>query len=159
MQNLSYLNSYNLISIIQMKTINPKQIIWSERTWYIVDAKGQNLGRLATKIAVTLKGKSKVNFAPHVDNGDYVIVINCDKFEVTGNKISDKKYYTHSGFMGWLKTNTLGTLLTKKPTTPLELAVNGMLPKNKLRADMMARLKLFTGSEHTFQAQNPISLI
>jgi large subunit ribosomal protein L13 len=141
-----------------MKTINPKQLQGGERNWYIIDAKGQNLGRMATKIAVLLRGKSKVDFAPHVDNGDYVVVINCDKFNVTGNKISDKVYYTHSGFMGGLKTETLGTLLTKKPTRALELAVNGMLPKNKLRADMISRLKLFTGVEHTFGAQQPVEI-
>lgn len=139
-----------------MKTINPKQLQGGERTWYIIDAKDQNLGRMATKIAVILRGKSKVNFAPHVDNGDYVIVTNCDKFQVTGKKITDKVYYTHSGFMGGLKTETLGSLLAKKPTRALELAVNGMLPKNKLRADMLARLKLFTGVEHTFEAQKPM---
>lgn len=141
-----------------MKTINPKQIQGGERNWYLIDAKGQNLGRMATQIAVLLRGKTKADYAPHVDNGDYVVVLNCDKFAVTGNKIADKKYYTHSGFMGGLKTETLGTLLTKKPTKALELAVNGMLPKNKLRADMISRLKLFTGTEHTFGAQKPVEI-
>lgn len=141
-----------------MKTINPKQLNWGERSWYTIDAKWQNLGRMATKIAVLLRGKSKINFAPHVDNGDYVIVLNCDKFAVTGNKVSDKKYYTHSGFMGGLKTETLWTLLVKKPAKAIELAVVGMLPKNKLRAEAMARLKLFTWNEHPFGAQQPTTI-
>ena len=142
-----------------MKTITPKQITGGERKWYIIDIAGKNLGRSATKIATLLRGKDKVDFASHVDNGDYVVVINCDKFEVTGNKIADKKYYTHSGYMGWLKTETLWTLITKKPTRALELAVQGMLPKNKLRSDMLARLKLFTWTEHVFWAQQPVEIL
>lgn len=138
-----------------MKTIMPKQIDNTARKWYVVDAQGKTLGRLSTEIARLIKGKHKADYAPYVDNGDYVIVINADKFTVTGKKMSDKKYYTHSGFLGGLKEITLEKLLVNKPTKPLELAVKGMLPKNKLRDGMMARLKLFTTEEHTHSAQNP----
>ena len=138
-----------------MKTISPKQVKGNERKWYVIDAKGLTLGKLATKISVILMGKNKVSFAPFLDNGDYVIVLNCDKFSVTGKKMSDKKYYTHSGYLWGLKETSLAALLAKKPAKALELAVSGMLPKNKLRAWMLARLKLFTWDEHTFVAQNP----
>lgn len=138
-----------------MKTIMPKQIDNGERKWYVVDAAGKTLGRLSTEVATILKGKHKANYAPHVDNGDYVIVINADKFTVTGKKMSDKKYYTHSGFLGGLKEVSLEKLLVNKPTKPLELAVKGMLPKNKLRPAMLARLKLFTTEAHPHAAQNP----
>lgn len=126
-----------------MKTITAKQVKGNERKWYLVDAKGQTLGRLATQIAVILRGKNKATFVPHLDNGDYVVVTNCDKFKVTGNKLQDKMYYTHSGYLGGLKETNLATLLEKKPVKALELAVSGMLPKNKLRKGMLARLKLF----------------
>ncbi len=138
-----------------MKTITAKQLKGNERKWYIIDAEGETLGRLATKIAVILRGKNKASFVPHLDNGDYVIVTNCDKFKVTGKKMSDKMYYTHSGYLGGLKEMNLETILTKKPHKALELAISGMLPKNKLRKGMLARLKLFTESEHTFVAQKP----
>jgi large subunit ribosomal protein L13 len=132
-----------------MKTITPKQVAATERKWFVVDAKGQNLGRLSTIIATTLSGKNRVDFATHMDNGDNVIVINADKFVVTGNKLKDKLYHRHTGYLGGL---------VKKPTRALEAAVSGMLPKNKLRADMMKRLKLFSDSEHTFTAQKPETL-
>lgn len=138
-----------------MKTIMPKQIDAAGRKWFIVDAKGQTLWRLATKLSVILKGKHKVNFAPHVDNGDYVIVINADKFAVTGKKMTDKTYYRHTGFLWGLKEISLENLLTKKPTRALELAIKGMLPKNKLRKSMISRLKLFSGTEHKYNAQQP----
>ncbi|MCP4522762.1 MAG: 50S ribosomal protein L13 [Candidatus Gracilibacteria bacterium] len=138
-----------------MKTFTPAQIKGGDRKWYVIDAKGQTLGRLATQIAVILKGKNKVSFVPHLDNGDYVIVTNCDKFAVTGKKLTDKTYYRHTGYLGGLKEISLGDLLIKKPNKALELAVSGMLPKNKLRKDMLARLKLFTSDEHTFTAQQP----
>ncbi|PID87316.1 50S ribosomal protein L13 [Candidatus Gracilibacteria bacterium] len=138
-----------------MKTITTKQLKGNERKWYIIDAKGQTLGRLATKIAVILRGKNKVSFVPHLDNGDYVIVTNCDKFSVTGKKLADKMYYKHSGYLGGLKEMNLETLLEKKPTEALEKAISGMLPKNKLRKEMLSRLKLFTGDEHTFVSQKP----
>lgn len=141
-----------------MKTINPKQLETIERKWFIVDAKWQTLGRIATKIAMVLRWKEKVNFASYVDNWDYVIVLNADKFNVTWNKLSDKMYYTHSWYLGWVKEANLSQLLVKKPTKALELAVSWMLPKNKQRANMLARLKLVTWSEHNFSAQKPQEL-
>lgn len=138
-----------------MKTIMPTQIKGNERKWYIVDANGQTLGRLATQVAVILKGKNKPSFAPHLDNWDYVVVINADKFAVTGKKLEDKMYYKHTGYLWGLKEMSLWELLEKKPLKAIEFAVNGMLPKNKLRADMMSRLKLFAWAEHTFEAQKP----
>lgn len=138
-----------------MKTITPSQLKGDERKWYIIDAKGQTLGRLATQIAVILKGKNKVDFVPHLDNGDYVVVTNCDKFKVTWKKLTDKMYYRHTGYLGGLKEISLEDLLATKPNKALEFAVNGMLPKNKLRKDMLSRLKLFTWDEHTYVAQKP----
>ncbi len=133
----------------------PKQIDAADRKWFIVDAKGQTLWRLATQLSVILKWKHKVNFAPHVDNGDYVIVINADKFAVTGKKMTDKMYYRHTGYLGGLKEISMEKLLIKKPTKTLELAIRGMLPKNKLRKSMVSRLKLFSGTEHKYNAQQP----
>lgn len=141
-----------------MKTLTPTQVSSTERKWYIVDAQGQTLGRLATTIATTLRGKNKVDFAPHMDNGDYVIVINADKFVVTGNKMTDKMYHRHTGYLGGLISTPLEKLLEKKPTRALEAAVSGMLPKNKLRKGMQDRLKLFAGADHTFAAQKPETL-
>lgn len=138
-----------------MKTITPTQAKGEDRKWYVIDAKGQTLGRIATKIAVILKGKNKVTYAPHLDNGDYVIVLNADKFKATGAKMTDKMYYRHTGYLGGLKEISMEKLLVKKPNKPLELAVSGMLPKNKLRKSMISRLKLFTWEEHTFVAQKP----
>lgn len=138
-----------------MKTIMPKQIVNDQRKWYLIDAEGQNLWRLSTKIATILRWKNKVSFAPHVDNWDYVVVINSDKIAVTWSKLEDKKYYRHSGFMGWLKEITLGKLLVKKPTEALRKSVSWMLPKNRLRKDMNLRLKLVTWQEHGFKSQKP----
>lgn len=138
-----------------MKTITPTQLKGDERKWYVIDAEGVSLGRLATKIAVILKGKNKVSFVPHLDNGDYVVVTNCDKFKVTWKKLTDKMYYRHTGYLGGLKEISLEDLLIKKPTKALEFAINGMLPKNKLRKWMLSRLKLFTWDEHTYVAQKP----
>ncbi len=138
-----------------MKTIMPKQIETADRKWYIIDASNLTLWRLSTQLAVILKGKNKVSYAPHVDNGDYVIVLNADKFAVTGKKMTDKMYYTHSGYLGGLKTTALEDMLKKKPTKALELAVSGMLPKNKLRSSMLSRLKLVEGTDHQFTAQQP----
>ncbi len=138
-----------------MKTIMPKQIETAERKWYIIDASWLTLWRLSTKLAIILKGKNKVSYSGHVDNGDYVVVINADKFKVTGKKMTDKNYYTHSGYLGGLKTTALEDLLKKKPTKALEHAVSGMLPKNKLRSSMISRLKLVTGTEHQYTAQKP----
>jgi len=138
-----------------MKTITPTQLKGDERKWYTIDAKGETLGRLATRLAIILKGKNKASFAPHIDNGDYIVVTNCDKFKVTWKKMTDKMYYKHTGYLGGLKEISLEDLLEKKPTKALEFAVNGMLPKNKLRKGMLSRLKLFTWDEHTYVAQKP----
>lgn len=138
-----------------MKTITPSQLKGDERKWYVIDASEKTLGKLATQIAIILKGKNKVSFASHLDNGDYVVVTNCDKFKVTWKKLTDKMYYRHTGYLGGLKEISLEDLLEKKPTKALELAVNGMLPKNKLRSWMLSRLKLFTWDEHTYIAQKP----
>lgn len=138
-----------------MKTFTPKQISWNDRRWYVIDAKGQTLWRLATKIAVILKWKNKVDFVPHLDNGDNVIVLNCDKFTVTGKKMTDKMYYSHTWYLWGLNEISLEDILVKKPTKALEFAIMGMLPKNKLRAKMISRLKSFTWDEHTYVAQKP----
>lgn len=141
-----------------MKTLTPKQLIQKDRKWYVIDAKGQTLGRLSTQIATLLRGKNKIDFAPHLDNGDYVIVLNCDKFVVTWNKLNDKMYHRHTWYLGGLISTPLWKLLEKKPSRPLEAAVSGMLPKNKLRDPMMKRLKLFTEDSHNFAAQQPETL-
>ncbi len=133
----------------------PKQIDGNDRKWFVVDAEGKTLGRLATTIATHLKGKNKVNYAPHVDNGDFVIVLNAGKIVVSGNKESDKLYRTHSRFMGGLKEVPLDRMRVKKPTEMMRLAVVGMLPKNKLRSEMIKRLKLELGAEHHYEAQKP----
>ena len=138
-----------------MKTLMPKQLGNDARKWYVVDAEGQTLGRLSTQIATILKGKNKVSYAPHVDNWDYVVVINSEKIVVTGKKLEDKIYYRHTGFLWGIKEISLGKLLDKKPSEALNKAVSGMLPKNRLRKDMLARLKLVVGSEHGFKAQQP----
>lgn len=142
-----------------MKTLNPSQIQQNQRKWYVVDAEGQTLWRLATKIATILRWKNKVDFASHLDNGDFVVVLNCDKFTVTGKKLTDKMYYRHTGYLGWLKETPLEKLLVKKPTKALEAAVSWMLPKNKLRPDMMKRLKLCIWSTHDYAAQKPETLV
>jgi len=138
-----------------MKTLMPKQIVGADRKWYVIDAEGQNLGNLATRIAVLLKAKDRVDFAPHVDNGSYVIVLNAGKVAVSGNKEEQKVYRTHSGYMGSLKEITLGKLRAKKPTEIVRHAVFGMLPKNRLRDGMMLRLKLETGNAHGYDSQKP----
>lgn len=138
-----------------MKTIMPTQLKNEHRKWYLVDAKGQNLWRLSTAIANILRWKNKVSFSPHMDNWDYIIVINADKIAVTWNKIEDKIYYSHSGYLGWIKQISLWDLLVKKPTEALRKSVNWMLPKNKLQKLMIARLKLVIWTEHIYKAQQP----
>lgn len=137
-----------------MKTYTPKKGE-IDRKWYIVDAKGQTLGRLATKIAVKLRGKDKPEFAPHVDCGDFVIVINAEQFAVTGNKMNAKMYYSHSGYPGAFKEKPLKKLLEEKPTEAFKQAVKGMIPRNKLRKPIMEKLKLYAGEEHPHEAQKP----
>lgn len=129
-----------------------------ERTWYVVDADGQTLGRLAAKVAAVLRGKHKPGFSPSVDCGDYVIIVNADKIHVTGNKLTDKMYYRHSGYPGGLTEMTLRDQLKRYPTRPVELAVKGMLPKNKLGRQMIKKLKVYQGAEHPHQAQQPLPL-
>jgi len=129
-----------------------------ERQWYVVDAEGKNLGRLASEIAKILRGKHKTIYSPSVDCGDYVIVLNADKFSVTGRRLDQKVYYRHSGYPGGISSITLREQLEKHPTRPLEAAVKGMLPKNPLGRKMLKKLKLYTGSEHPHQAQQPVEL-
>lgn len=129
-----------------------------KRKWYIVDAKDKILGRLATKIADRLRGKDRVYFTPHVDCGDFIIVTNVEKVKLTGAKMDNKMYYTHSGYLGNLKTASAKEVMGKSPKKILELAVRGMLPKNKLRKDFMKKLKLYAGESHPHEAQNPEAL-
>ena len=126
-----------------------------QREWYVVDATGKTLGRLASEIAKILIGKQKPTYTPHVDNGDFVVVINADKVYVTGKKLNEKVYYKHTGYTGHLKETTLKEMLQKKPEEVIRLAVKGMLPKNKLRDRRMKRLKVYAASEHPHSAQNP----
>ena len=137
-----------------MKTFSPtpKDI---NREWFVVDAQDQVLGRLASQIAHRLRGKHKPEFAPHMDNGDFSVVVNCEKIKVTGKKMTDKKYYRHSGWVGGLKTTQLGDMLADKPARVLTAAVRGMLPKNRLGRAMLKKLKIYAGSEHPHTAQNP----
>jgi large subunit ribosomal protein L13 len=127
-----------------------------KRQWFVVDAEGQTLGRLASEIAEILKGKHKPTYSPDVDCGDYVIVINAEKIKVTGRRLDQKIYYRHSGYTGGLTEITLREQLERYPTRPLESAVLGMLPKNSLGRKMSKKLKLYTGSEHPHQAQQPV---
>ncbi len=136
------------------KTYYPKEGDIS-RDWYLVDANGQNLGRLASKIARTLLGKHKPTFTPGVDMGDYVVVVNCERIVVTGNKLDDKKYYRHSGYPGGLKEINLRRLLERNPDRVITQAVKGMLPKNSYGRKVLKKLKVYAGPDHPHQAQNP----
>ncbi len=129
-----------------------------ERKWYVVDAEGETLGRLASKIAVILRGKHKPIYSPSVDCGDYVIVLNADKIVVTGQRLDQKRYYRHSGYPGGIRSITLRDQLERYPTRPMVAAVKGMLPKNKLGRKMLKKLKVYTGSEHPHEAQQPVEL-
>ena len=129
-----------------------------DRKWYIVDATNIPLGRVASQVAAVLRGKNKTIYTPHVDTGDYVIVINSDKMVLTGNKLNDKKYYHHSGYPGGLKEVTYKDLMEKRSDFALEKAVKGMLPKNSLGKKMFGKLKVYKGSEHPHQAQQPVEL-
>ncbi|MEK9200039.1 50S ribosomal protein L13 [Ureibacillus sp. 179-F W5.1 NHS] len=128
-----------------------------ERKWLVVDAEGQTLGRLASEVASILRGKHKPTFTPNVDTGDYVIVINADKIELTGNKLEGKIYYRHTQFAGGLKQRTAGEMKEKYPTQMIELAVKGMLPKNSLGRKMFGKLHVYAGAEHPHAAQKPES--
>jgi large subunit ribosomal protein L13 len=129
-----------------------------ERSWYVVDAEGQTLGRLASKIAEILRGKHKPIYSPSVDCGDYVIVINAEKIHVTGKRMDQKKYYRHSGYPSGITEITLRAQLDNFPTRVIESAVKGMLPKNVLGRQMMKKLKIYAGPEHQHQAQQPVPL-
>lgn len=140
-----------------MKTFTPtpKDI---NRDWFVVDAADQILGRLATQIAHRLRGKHKAEFAPHMDNGDFIVVVNAEKIKVTGNKLNDKFYYRHTGYPGGIKSRSLAETLARKPEDAIMTAVRGMLPKNKLGRAMLKKLKVYAGPEHPHEAQNPQQL-
>ncbi len=125
------------------------------RDWYLVDAENQVLGRLATTIANVLRGKNKPTFTPSVDTGDFIIVVNAEKIVLTGNKLADKMYYSHSGYPGGIKATNAGKLMEKKPDEILRQAVKGMLPKNKLARHMLNKLKIYSGPAHPHEAQQP----
>ena len=137
-----------------MKTFSPTPE-HIDHQWYVVDASNQVLGRLAAQIAHRLRGKHKPEFAPHMDNGDFIVVVNCEKIKVTGNKLQKKMYYRHTGYVGSLKEATLGKMLAEKPVDVLMLAVRGMLPKNRLGRAMLKKLKVYAGPEHPHAAQSP----
>ena len=126
-----------------------------ERKWYVVDASGYTLGRLASEVAKILRGKNKPIFTPHIDTGDYVIIVNADKVKVTGRKLDQKIYYHHSEYVGGMKETTLRVMMAKKPEKVVELAVKGMLPKGPLGRQMYTKLHVYAGPEHNHQAQKP----
>ena len=134
---------------------NPDKI---ERKWYVVDADGCTLGRLASGVASVLRGKNKPQFTPHVDTGDYVIIVNADKIKVTGKKLEQKIYYNHSDYVGGMRETTLKEMLAKKPERVVELAVKGMLPKGPLGRSMYTKLFVYAGPEHKHEAQKPEAL-
>ncbi|HIC90982.1 MAG TPA: 50S ribosomal protein L13 [Syntrophaceae bacterium] len=137
-----------------MKTFMPKkQDI--ERRWYLIDANGKILGRLASFIASRLRGKHKPIYTPHADTGDFIIVINAEKVRLTGNKLKDKVYYRHTGYIGGVKSITAEKLLQKKPENLIRFAVEGMLPKNRLGRKLIKKLKIYAGSDHPHEAQKP----
>jgi large subunit ribosomal protein L13 len=129
-----------------------------ERRWYVVDAEGKTLGRLATQIADALRGKGKPQYTPHVDTGDFVVVVNAEKIAVTGNKLDDKLYRRHSGYPGGLKSRPLRVELERRPAEVIRTAVKGMLPRNKLARQQLTKLKVYAGPEHPHEAQAPTPL-
>ena len=150
----SHLGNVSLMEEIRMKTFmaSPATI---ERKWYVVDAANMTLGRLASEVAKVLRGKNKAIFTPHMDTGDYVIVINAEKVKVTGKKLDQKVYYHHSEYVGGLKEATLREMMAKKPEKVVELAVKGMLPKGPLGRQMYTKLFVYAGPEHKHAAQKP----
>ena len=140
---------------MQTYLANPDKI---ERKWYVVDAEGCTLGRLASGVASVLRGKNKPQFTPHVDTGDYVIIVNADKVKVTGKKMDQKIYYHHSDYVGGMKETTLKEMMAKKPEKVIELAVKGMLPKGPLGRNMYKKLFVYAGPEHKHEAQKPETL-
>ena len=137
-----------------MKTWNakPGEV---ERRWYLVDAEGKTLGRLATRVADTLRGKDKAQYTPHVDTGDFVVVVNAEKVAVTGKKLEDKRYYRHSGYPGGIRSRTLQEELDRRPTEVIRKAVKGMLPRNRLARAQLTKLKVYAGPDHPHEAQSP----
>ena len=133
-------------------TAKPKEI---EQRWYVVDAEGKTLGRLATQIADTLRGKRKPQYTPHVDTGDFIVVVNAEKIAVTGKKLEQKRYYRHSGYPGGLRSRTLAEQLERRPTEVLRKAVKGMLPRNRLARQQITKLKIYAGPEHPHGPQDP----
>src|SRR3954465_1441701 len=129
-----------------------------DRRWYVVDAEGQTLGRLATQIADTLRGKRKPTYTPHVDTGDFVVVVNAEKIVVTGDKLHSKLYHRHSGYPGGLKSRTLNDMLERRPEEVIRIAVKGMLPRNRLGRKQLTKLKVYAGPEHPHAAQQPQAL-
>ncbi len=136
-------------------TAKPREI---EQAWYVIDAEGRTLGRLATQIADLLRGKGKPQYTPHIDTGDFVVVVNAEKVHVTGKKMEQKLYHRHSGYPGGLRTRTLAEQLSRRPEEVLRKAVKGMLPKNKLAARQIVKLKIYAGPVHPHEAQNPIAI-
>lgn len=141
-----------------MKTYNPQHDGEITREWFVVDAEDKILGRLATEIANCLRGKGKPEFAPHVDMGDFVVVINAEKIKVTGNKLDQKKYYHHTGYPGGIRDISLRDMLATKPEEVITKAVRGMLPKNRLSRQVLKKLKVYAGPEHPHAAQAPKEL-
>jgi large subunit ribosomal protein L13 len=129
-----------------------------QRDWYVVDAEGKTLGRLATRIADTLRGKHKPEYTPHVDTGDFVIVVNAEKIAVTGNKLRDKRYWRHSGHPGGIRSRTLGEMLDQRPEEVIRKAVRGMLPRNRLARKQLTKLKIYAGPDHPHAAQQPTEM-
>ena len=140
-----------------MKTFSAKPET-VKRDWFVVDAEGKTLGRLATEVASRLRGKHKPEYTPHVDTGDYIVVVNAEKVRVTGRKSTDKMYHRHTGYIGGLKSVSFEKLMDHKPEMAIELAVKGMLPKNSLGRAMYGKLKVYAGSEHPHAAQQPQQL-
>jgi large subunit ribosomal protein L13 len=141
-----------------MKTWNakPGEV---ERRWYLVDADGKTLGRLATRVADTLRGKDKAQYTPHVDTGDFVVVVNAEKIAVTGDKLDKKRYYRHSGYPGGIRSRTLREELERRPTEVVRKAVKGMLPRNRLGRAQLTKLKVYAGPDHPHEAQAPQPLV
>ena len=140
-----------------MKTISAKAEN-VKRNWFVIDADGQTLGRLATEVARRLRGKHKTEYTPHVDTGDYIVVVNAEKVQVTGRKASDKMYYRHTGHPGGLKETNFTQMIERSPEKVIELAVKGMLPRNPLGRAMYRKLKVYAGQEHPHEAQQPENL-
>lgn len=140
------------------KTTTPKAPVKAERKWYLVDANDKIVGRIATEIAVILRGKNKTNFTPHLDMGDYVVVINAEKVRLTGSKEEQKEYIHHTGYLGHIRRKSYATVVEKSPKRILTEAVEGMIPRNKLRKFVMAKLHVYAGPEHPHAGQNPITL-